>query len=562
MKNKKYLWILMSVLFAVGGCQTPDELLPSAANTGINSVTAYFTDANGNILDDNNGKFTVTVTAGNNNIVIPIPYYYPADSDNEVTTAMRANMRMQAALDNNVTVDPALLYMDLNQTNVITVTTQLKEKVQYTVTSEIRKSSACEITEFTLPLAGDATLTGVITENTKTISFLTPDNLAPCTATISISPHAAIAPDPRTTALDYNDPQTFVVTAHDGTIATYTTEKRLPAKRPKGIRVESAKLLFAKTAAEIGANTTNYNGIAVAGDRIVLSSRSNTSKVIDAFTGTQMSDLDVTHTAAGLPSFYNTADISGNVLMSDLYNTGSTGTFMMWRINPVTGAISNYITWTAAPRQIGRKISVYGSIDGDAIITAPFHGTDDRTFARWTVVNGVLTSQTPSVITITGDFIWANNGSDVVATSASNPQSDYFAIGYKGSASTSSNKLVRISGATNAVTAALSPVTDNTVASAVDYIEFNNAKFVAFSYARNPTGNERVFLLDADEALAGTPSEAAIWAVTNTYGAGSGNGNSTSDIVLRASADGNFLYLYYYFTTGAIVCYQFDCYDI
>jgi hypothetical protein len=547
----------------INGCQTPDDLLPSVANTGLNSVTAYFTDANGNILDDNNGKFTVTVTAGNNNIVIPIPYYYPAESDNQVTPAMLSSMRMQAALDNNVTVEPALLYMDLNQPNVITVTTQLKERVQYTITSEIRRSSACALTEFILPLAGDATLTGVVTENTKTISFLTPDVLVPCTASITISPHATIVPDPRTTTLDYNDPQRFVVTAHDGTAATYTTEKRLPAKLPKGIRVESARLLFVKTAAEMGVNTANCGGMAVAGDRIVLSTRTNTSKVINAFTGAQMADLDVTHTAAGLTSFYNTADISGNVLMSDLYNTGSTGTFMMWRIDPVAGTISNYITWTAAPRQIGRKISIYGNIDGDAIITAPFHGTDDHTFARWQVIGGNLVSQTPDVVTIIGDFLWANYACDIVYTSASNLQGDYFAAGYKSGGVTSSNKLVRVSGATNAVSAALSPVTDNIVAFSVDYIEFNNAKFVTFSYGTTTTGNERVFLLDADEALAGTPSEAAIWSVTNTYGAGNANNNgTTSDIALKASADGNFLYLYYYFTNGAIVCYQFDCYDI
>jgi hypothetical protein len=234
----------------------------------------------------------------------------------------------------------------------------------------------------------------------------------------------------------------------------------------------------------------------------------------------------------------------------------------MWRIDPVAGTISNYITWTAAPRQIGRKISVYGSIDGDAIITAPFHGTDDHSFARWQVANGALVSPTPDIVTISGDFLWANNGSDIIYTSASNLQSDYFAIGYKGGASTSSNKLVRVDGTTNTVASALDPITDNTVAAALDYIEFNNAKYAAFTYARSSTGNEKVYLVDVEEPLSGTPDDAAVWKILNEHGAGNSNGNSTSDIVLKASADGNFLYLYYYFTNGAIVCYQFDTYDI
>jgi hypothetical protein len=552
MKHKIYILILMGALFAVNGCQTPDELLPPVAHAGINSVTASF--------EDGTGEFTTFITEGNYDIIISIPYYFPEESENQVTPAMLSKMRMRAGLDDNVYVDPPLLFLDLSsgKKHTITVTTQRKEKVQYTIRSEIRKSSACAIEEFELP---DAGLTGIIAEDAKVISLLTPDPIPSCTATIVLSPHATIAPDPRTTALDYNTAQTFTVTAHDGTAASYTTYKGLPAKLGKGIRPASAKLIFMKTAVETGSNSTNYNGIAVAGDRIVISSRAAASKVIDAFTGAQLPDLDVTHTPAGLTSFYNTADVNGNVLMSDLYNTGSVGTFMMWRIDPVAGTINNYITWTAAPRQIGRKISITGNIDGNAIITAPLHGADERSFARWQVINGVLASQVPDIISITGDFLWANNGSDIVYTSA-NPQSDYFAVGYRGSASTSSNKLVRVNGTTNTVSSMLSPITDNTVAAALDYIEFNNAKYAAFSYARNSTGNEKVYLVDVEAPLSGTPEEAALWKITNTYGAGNGNGNSTGDIVLRASDDGNFLYLYYYFTNGAIVCYQFDTYDI
>jgi hypothetical protein len=552
MKNKIYLFILLGALVAINGCQTPDELLPPAARQGINSVTASF--ANGT------GEFTALITEGNYDIVIPIPFYYPEESDNAVTTAMLSEMKMRAVLDNNVYIEPPLLFLDLSpgKTHTITVTTERKEKRQYTIRGEIRKSNLCAIEEFELP---DAGLTGIITEDTKIILLLTPDNITPCTATIVLSPHAAIDPDPHTTALDYNIEQTFVVTAHDGTTATYTTKKELPNKRAKGIRPGSAKLIFAKTAAETGANTANCGSMAVAKDRIVLSTRTNISKVIDAFTGEPLADLDVTHTSVGLTSFFNAADTSGNILMSDLYNTGSVGTFAIWHINPVTGTITPYITWTAAPRQIGRKLSITGSIDGDAIITAPFHGADDHTFARWTVSNGMLTSHTPDVITISSEFIWANNGSDIVYSSGSDLQSDYFAIGYKGSANTNSNKLVRVDGSNNTVSSMLEPVTNNTVASSLDYVEFNNAKYVAFSYARNLTGNEKVYLVDVENPLSGTPEEAAIWEITNTHGAGGTNGNSTSDIALRPSADGNFLYLYYYFTNGAIVCYQFDSYD-
>jgi hypothetical protein len=550
----------MGAFLAINGCQTPDELLPPVAHTGINSVTAYFTDGNGNILDEDNGRFTATVTEGNYNIEIPIPYYFPASSDNQVTTAMLSQMRMQAVLDDNVTVEPALLLMDLNQTNTITVTDQRKEKRQYAITGVIRKSSACVIEEFALP---DAGLTGIVSGNI--ISLLTPDNITPGTATVVLSPHATISPDPRTTTLDYNTDQTFVVTAHDGTSATYTTKKGLPAKRAKGIRPESAKLIFAKSLAGAGVGTTNTNGIAVTKDYIVVSTRAANSVLLDPFTGEVKAPgtLDVNHilTTGSLLNFYNTADTAGNVLLCDLLNSGSGGTFEVFRTDVISGTITPYISWTGAPRQIGRKLSIIGSLDADAIITAPFHGADDHAFARWTVTGGVL-NPTPDIITISGDMIWANNGSDVIYSSA-NTGSDYFVVGYKGSASTSSNKLARISGATNVVLSALSPITDNTVASALDYLEFNNAKYIAFGYARNQSGNEKVYLVDVENPLSGNPADVAVWSITNPHPpVGNSNGNSTSDFVLRASEDGNFLYLYYMFTTGVIACYQFDAYDI
>ncbi|MDR2361167.1 MAG: DUF5018 domain-containing protein, partial [Prevotellaceae bacterium] len=238
MKSKIYLLILMGALVAFNGCQTPDELIPPVAHTGINSVTAAF--------ENGSAEFTALITEGIYDIVIPIPYYYPEASNNQVTDAMLSKMKMRATVDDNVYIDPPLLFLDLRPEKVhtITVTGQRKDQKQYTIRSEIRKSDACAITGFIIPLSNNATMTGIITESTKTISLLTPDELSPTTATVVLSPHATISPDPRTTVLDYNSNQSLTVTAHDGTTAVYTVKKELPAKRAKGIRPESAKLLF------------------------------------------------------------------------------------------------------------------------------------------------------------------------------------------------------------------------------------------------------------------------------------------------------------------------------
>jgi hypothetical protein len=589
----------MGVLVVLNGCQTPDELIPPVAHAGINSITAYFTDGNGNILDPDNGKFTATIIEGNYNVEIPIPYYFPEISDDPVTTQMLSKMRMQATLDDNVTVEPALLYMDLNQTNVISVTTQRKEKVQYTVKGVIRKSSACAIEEFVIPLPGNATLDGIITENTKTISLLTPDNIPSSTATITISPHATISPDPRTTALDYNIDQTFVVTAHDGTAATYTTKKGLPAKLPQGVRIESAKLLFARTISGLGTEAggisvaNNVNGIAATREHVVLSTRSNNNIVINAQTGAFVSTVDVSVTGSGLNNFYTTADASGNILICNLVNNRAGGAFKVFKQTSATSAPEStpFISCTL-PGDGGRKLSIQGSIDHNAIITVPFkNAAEADKFARWTVVNGVLTSQTPDVVTVSGmHWFNGNNGNvynvDLVYTSDTDVNADYFIARYGQGTQAESNPISGqsdiyslldwMNGATNGVRASLVKVNQNFVANAVDFTVFNNTPYALVNYVNsfNWGSADRAYLVNTAggftatfNAYGGPDAGGAIeWACpANTYGAqaaGTTNNNSSGDVALVQSADGNFLYVYFMFQNGYVVGYQFDCFDI
>jgi hypothetical protein len=585
MKNKIYLLILMGALFAINGCQTPDELLPPVAHSGINSVTAYFTDADGNILDADKGKFTANVTEGNTAIVISVPFYFPEESDNQVTTAMLSKMKMRANLDDNVMVEPALLYMDLNQSNAITVTTQRKEKVEYTVSSVIRKSSACVIEEFKLP---SLNLDGIINETAKTISLVTLDNLEPATATIRLSPHATISPDPRTTAIDYNTNRQLVVTAHDGTTATYTVQKAVPAKLTAGIRPGSAKILFEKkTIADLGAPTHNHGGLAASNDYVMISTRAAQSIVIDAKTGELLTSVDVSAIGGtiGFGNFYNTADDAGHILICNLAQNH--GTFKVWKLNTVSSALELYIDWSANTLAIGRKLSVQGDIAGDAIITAPLHSGTPGQFARWQVIGGVLQSQTPDIVAVNG-LTWTTHV-DVVYTSATNLNADYFVARY-GDHSPGANgniysQLNWINGATHATRAELVKVNSNFIANAVDYIVFNNTPYALVNYVNgyNWGQADQVMLVNAADANSFT-CEYTSWGAWPTatgavewttgivggysiynYAAAGGstpNTNNTGDVAFVQSPDGFFLYVYFMFTNGYVVGVQFDCIDM
>lgn len=556
--KKNVIYTIILLLTFTSGCKEPDELLPSVSREGINSITATFPDGT--------GEFTGTIEEGTNEIVIPVPYFFPVSSDNQITESMISRMRVQANLDDNVTVSPALLYMDLSKENVITVKDQLGQKQEYIVRGEIRKSSECRIKDFKLPSLG---LTGVINESNKTISLVSIGELAPALAEVTLSYHATISPDPREVELDYNQDVELTVTAHDGVSKNvYTVKKEIPDKLPYGIRAGSAKLMFAKKLKEdVGISVDHLTGgIAATGDYLVLNTRGQNSIYLDAKTGENIGEIELGAVKGSLINFYSTADDHGNVLICNL--APNDGAFKIWKVASVSDTPELMIEWDGGVA-IGRKFSVQGSIDGDAIITAPILAPGQQ-FARWTVTGGMLTSQTPEIIAMSGLAKGWTTNADIVYTSGSDVYSDYFVASY------SDNTFAWVNGTTNQVGSMLESISVNYIQNAVDYEEFNNAKYATVNWVNSFTWGaaDMVWLLDVSSQsnftgnLASGTCPAVVWETPlDTYGPKAispvvANANGTGDVALRVSEDGFYLYLYFMFTNGYVVGYQFDCIDM
>lgn len=562
MKNK-ILYTITLFCLIVTSCHQPDELLPPVARNGINSITVSFLDGS--------GEFTTIIEEGVTDIVIDIPYYYPVESTNRVTDDMIVKMRARANLDDNVILEPALLFLDLTKTNHFTVINQKKERIAYTVRGNIKKSDACLITDFKVPMYG---LSGVINDVTNTISLIAPDDIStPAVADVSVSFHATISPDPSVTPLNYQQEQQFTVTAHDGvTTKTYTVKKEIPEKLPFGIRSGSAKQLFAKKLDDdLGISTLDITrGLSLSDGYLILNSSGQNSTYINALTGEKMGTMELGTVKGEFTNFYATSDDDGNILICN--RTPDDGnTFKIWRKSSVEDPTIDLLLEYPTSRAMGTHFSINGSVDGNAIITAPFYGTSasrSREFARWTVVDGALSSATPEIVSISG-FL-KNNGEgwtttcDVISTSNTNVNADYFMHSY-------SEYLCWVNGSTNAIRSKVDYSNNNFVGKSVDFIEFNGAKYAAIDWTNTQTWGSAdiVFLLDVTSSgkfsgnLETQTVEAVVWQEKKgVYGARSINptirGNY-ADVLLSVSDHGYYMYLYFVFTNGYVVGYQFDC---
>lgn len=543
--------ILCTTMLVLAGCQQVEDLTPSVSRQGINSITASFY---GDASSEN--RFTSEIDYENKIITIVFPYNYPRTSDQVLTMDALNHVRLEANIDDNVTISPSLLYLDLTKENFITVTDQTKTKKEYKILAEIRKSAEAKITDFSLNASG---ISGIIDEQNKTIALISIEPIGEVMAEVSISHGASISPDPRTTRLNYDQEITLTVTAQNGVDkAIYKVNKAVPNKVGLGMRNGSAKILWSKKIqSDLGISTLHLtNSLAVTKDYVVVNTRNEAGIYLDRKTGAKVGTMpNMGSIVGGLTNFFATADDGDNILMSNL--APNAGTFKVWRIRGVNGTPELYIDWTASP-SVGRKLSVKGSLEGDAIITAALMG-DAKSFARWQVKGGVLLSQTPEIVAINGiDGAWWNNA-DVVATDPSDPTADYFVSYY-----TLPRKFAWVNGKTNTVKAMGPEISGNWIQNAADYTVFNGNPYAVNMSINSFTwgSDDKVYLHDANAATTFTEP---IWTTPiGTYGGkdnGGTNTNGTGDAILKVSADGYYMYLYFIFTNGCVVCVQYDCID-
>ena len=563
-----------AIIFGGSACQDPYEFTPEHHDENILSLTASFYND-----DSPSNSFAAEIDYAAGIINIVFPYTYPPMSDSHLEENDLTHVRVQCNLENGSTVEPELTWLDLTKDHHITVTGLDGDKREYTITSEIRKSRECEITDFSINALG---LSGAINAQTNVITLISADEIGEQNAEIIMSHGATISPDPRVTAINFDQEQEFTVTAQNGVDKrVYKTVKGEPTLIPSGANFTRATVRWAKKLTDYGyANGTGVTdvaaGLAVVGDYVIINKVGLADPIyVNAKTGEKVGTIDLSSIGSSADGYLNnyrmTSDNNNNIVISN-FSKDNGGTITVWKKKGLDGAIEQFISY-AAGSNVGDQLSVVGDLDGDAIITATVNGSG-LDFFRWVVTGGALQSQTPEKIHVTGyeGTCWGN--ADVAYVDPSNPNGDYITGAYMKFADeeTANRGAAYVNGASNTITSKGSRVvSSNWVINAVDVIEFNHMKYAVHNSINTFTwgGDDNIYVYDLTSGdLATSPVDFGTSGLNfiNNYGAllcgATGLARNGSDVKFSVAANGVYLYIYFLFANGYVGCVQVDCLDM
>lgn len=564
--KKNILYLLALVLsVTLASCEDPQHVAPTADRQGLTSLTAIFTS--GPFVDQEMARLELGEEIPER-LVIPVPWFYPVTSDDETTPYM-TKVRVQAALAPNCYIEPALTILDLTQENKFVYTDAQGNKKNIIITGERVKSNACELISFALV---EPAITGVIDKAQKKVSLISAESLEGVLATYEVSAHATISPDPSVEALNYNDPVTFTVTAHDGvTMAEYVVMKDVPEKIESGFNKESVEQLFnMDPVSNLGMpafdKPVGPTLAALQGKLVICTGDGSTPIYVNGVTGVKQGEINLGSAVAGSV----TNDEAENLLIVN--KALGNETVNIYRTKSVTEAPTLFYSFTnsnAGGLPCGSKIKVIGNIDDTALITLVHEGVAGVTTAsKFTVlvVNGgaVVSEQ---VMDLSGAGLSWNTApvnTAAIVPISTNPADGCLHTQYGPSFLSYINASGSIVAQYNSDTTGwgLNP-------NCLDSKRFNNCNYAALFvvshfpawgmgpqlYLYNTTDMSKFTGTSVtDLACLELTNQAITWYQTGSYSVASG------DVVIAPSADGFKLYIYYYDHNSQVVGgYVADC---
>lgn len=556
--RKHILNIIIAAVVILASCKKAVYVQPTNDSKGISSLVAKF--ATGDLKEMEAVKVDIT-GAETDQFVIPIPWFFPEDSNHETTPYMTA-MKIEANLANNYKIEPKLGILDLTKENFFTFTDPLGNQKRISIRGERTKSKKSSITFFSIESVG---VTGLIDQDKKTISLITVEDLSAVDVEVAVSAHATL--DRSLNGVNLNEPTQLTVIAHDGiTKTTYSIMKTAPAKITYGFRSGSENLSFNLNLSTLGYTDGKKPSLAASGNFLVVSTANGQApKYYNRSTGKYVGIMNL---GAAKGDGTVASDGAGNILVADYTNVGES--LKIYKTNSVTTAPQSFLSWTnTSGLPLGSKISVHGDLNSKAIIIATCDGTagsGSNKFVRWVVTNGVPGSA--EVIAAGGIPFWGADVNGTKVTSRGANVADGTFVGfYDGGI----NNLYYLDGNN---TKALS-LADQTSGSGwginnslADAKEFNNAKYLAFYCPSHFPGwgiSSELYIYDVSSMgnFKGNVDKTDALVFSAKYGAVGNAVSASGDVLIAPSADGYKMQVFTIdFNAGNLACYEFNCVDV
>ncbi len=520
-----------------------------SSSNGLTSLMIRYADGKGGYSPTVSEPYPESIT-------VEIPWYYP---DGSFTETSLDSLFISGSVPNNVYINPAFGLTNFTTPKTYILSAQDGTSKKYTINVVRKRSNKAEIKSFKL---NEADIDGIVVNDTVIIPYTLVD-LSSQTATVELSNYAKISPDP-STVHNYNNPVTYTVTADDGTTVKYTVKIGVPVKIPAGF--SKVKKLWSLSAGDLGFEDYAQISIAVSGDYLLLPSSNewvggSTIKYYNRKTGAFAGNLNV-GSVNGIYSIAN--DKNGKIVgINNLYAGANVCLYKWDNVNAAPVLLARSTDWSSVGSAFyGRKISVFGDINTDAVIMATTDGTDAggaNNTLKWIIKNGALLSQDPQVIHYPTAF-----GYVAKATPTGSQETDpyYFC-------SNSPSFINYVSGTNNSIQYSFSPdYIDNSrgLTPALTYFEFNNAKFAAVVDASPYSSAMHIFDVTDPTKISTTSSGAGYSSFHVFDGSGdyigcpSPNWNVTAEVAYGpVSADGFTMPLYFMVTNGGITAYELTC---
>ena len=574
---KKTVLLLITAAALCAACHQPEFVEPTAERQGITSLAAYF--AFGPFEGQEMGRLEISDPA-QDRYEIPIPWYFPENSD-DITTPYMLKVRVRASLQPNCKIEPALTILDLTEENHFTYTDATGASHGIIITGKRVKSDKCEIISFSLK---QPQLSGMVDKTARKVSLITAKDLSMAEATVTLSAHATISPDPAEPH-NYNEGFTFTVTADDGvTKAEYLVVKDIPEKIDYGVNTTSAETLFNLDPSS-GMGLPGYKAVAnvsmgvIDSDLIVNMGDGSTPRYYNKIVGTYGGEIKI---GSAVPTGAIASDEQDHLLICNLAETGEM--FTIWKTSSVKQAPVELLSFkNEEDIQLGLEMKVIGNIEDEASISVTYPGlagvTQSGRFRSIHIVGGEVVSNELKDVSGNG-FLWGSGsaGSTCVPAAAATNDQGWYSCVYSDNQLTwfrpdltIGKQLNGYGDGTDDVQGGGTYVDSNTSPNNLDTKGFNNARYLALFVSNHfPKWwpGPQLYVYDITSGLQGdniwnSPtlvfSKPFMYNLQYNTGGHDGNG-ACGDVILAPSADGYLLYIYYYDHYAQMLGgYSLDC---